>query len=256
MPSPGETGHGYRVRGATVLRREADNVLTMQDRVGASLVVPTSGTFQLLDAGGNVVASPAVTIVSSIATVTVLAASLPSTLAFGGGYREVWTLTYSTGVQVATRPAYVSKYPLQCPVTQADIEDEYPDIGGMMNTSTGNVQNFIDSAWNEILRQLTAKGEWPDAYVDVQSLFTLVREFALEKITAFMALSGTSTTDRSERHRANAAAAWGQVRTRRDLGQSGVADSPDMHAANKAINTRAAPAYRYRRFGTGYGGVR
>ncbi|HEX4935116.1 MAG TPA: hypothetical protein VFV33_18155, partial [Gemmatimonadaceae bacterium] len=81
----------YLVRGRT------QTVSLALYRSGA-LVAPTQSgsTFTLTSpAGVEIVSASAVTVSSSVATFAIGAASLPSTLTLGHGYREKWSLVLS-----------------------------------------------------------------------------------------------------------------------------------------------------------------
>lgn len=255
MPIPGVDGVSHRVRLPAVLTRGRASVSRMETRLGADLVAPTSGTYTLYSSTGSTVYTGTVTIASSIATITVPALSLPSTLALGDGYREVWALTYSGGsVYDATRPAILARYAVHCPVTQADLHNEYPDIASQINATPTTLQGFIDAAWEDVVRRLLSEGKWPEQIVDVETLVEPVRELAFAKFFRFYSVSSPGTerySALSDLHANTYRTSWASVRYRPDIDGDGNADGTQRIGAQGIIRMNAPSFYDYRTTGRG-----
>lgn len=221
----------------------------MEDRLGADLVAPTSGTYTLIDSSGGTVYSGAVTITGSIATVTIPSTSLPVTLSLGDGYRELWSLTYSGATYDATRPAILARYAVHCPVTQADLQNEYPDLASTINASTTTLQGFIDAAWEDVVRRLLSEGKWPEQIVDVETLVQPVRELALSKFFRYCGVGNQNAPHfdtLSERHAQAYKSAFGSVKYRIDSDGNGAADNSTRVSAATVIRMNAPDPYAYR----------
>jgi hypothetical protein len=232
-----------------VLERGRSATVRIEDRLGASKVAPVSGTVTLYGPDGATIATPTVSIVSSVATATISSGDLGATLGYGEGYRLVWTLTYSGGsTQIATQPAILARWALQCPVTQADLEALYPGLPSSLRTADGTAQSFIDEAWAACIRKLLADGRWPDAIIDVDQLHEPVRHAALAMMFRFQAAAGvTGAGDLADKHERMATTAWAGVRVREDGDQDGVADTQNRRGLTFAISRGGATVYRYAR---------
>lgn len=246
MPLPGESGFAPRIRTTVVLERGRAGQLRQEYRSGADMVPPASGTVSLIasPSGAVVFTKNVVAADDDAAVADYDAEDLPASLAFGSGYRIVWDVT-PTGqdhpVQTAV-PAMLARYALHCPVTQADLEGEYPDLAAQLNTTSGNLVSFIDGAWAEVLQRLLAAGQWPDAIVDVDQLAEPVKNFALSKFLRFASVTLNREDLRrwAEDHERLAVAAWGRVAVRRDTNQDGTADSEDRSPPTQPL-VRSAP---------------
>jgi len=240
MPLPTDIGHTYRVTGAAVFARGRAVVTKIETRLGAVKVAPSSGTYTLVAPDGTTVATGAISVVSDVATYSLSAGDLPSTLAFGGGYRERWLCTFSDGtVTEGQRPAYLAREPLYCPTTQADLDARIPGIAGLLNVSSDDLQGWIDLAWADVLQRLLSVGVWPEAIVDVDSLSTGVRELALSYAFEAFATSSPEYGEYAMRHRKAADTAIGSARYHVDRDQDGKADDERRHGM--PIVRRASP---------------
>lgn len=250
MPVPSTAGNSFQVRIPSSLTRGADNALRMEASVNGARVAITGGTFSLYGPTGTaIVDAQNVTVSSGVATYTVLAASLPSTLDMGDGYREVWALTYSGGSAVATRPAILVKYPLICPVTQATIEGAFPAVSDLMRGNTTHLQGFIDQAWVDAVNRLLAAGVIPEHIVDVNQIEKPVRAAALANLFRFFSVTQPQVErwpQLVDSFTREAEASWAvYLRSRLDTDQDGVADSSERTNVGGVLRTNgsAAPAY-------------
>lgn len=249
MPIPTETGAAFRVRIPAVLVRGATSPTKLEPRLGADAVGSAPATYKLLAPDGSEVASGSATVTSGVLSYTVPALDLPATLGFGSGYREVWTVTVSGVVQTATRPAVLARYPLHCPVTQADLENEYPDIARTLRISAESAQGFIDAAWEDTVRRMLQDGMLPESAVDVDALVGPVRNLALAKLFRFKSSEkqpGSREEALASHHEQAYRADWTRMRTRTDLDQDGNADSEDRVGMLGVISRGSPSAYTYR----------
>lgn len=240
MPIPSDIGHSYRVRGAAVFARGRAVTTSIETRLGGSKVAPSSGTYTLTAPDKTSVSTGAVTVASSVATYTIAAVDLPTTLGYGGGYRERWKLTFSDGtVTEGQRPAYLAREPLYCPTTQADLEQQIPGLSSLLGASTTDLQGWIDLAWGDTLERLIQGGQWPDAIVDVDGLAAGVRELALSYTLEAFAIASPDYADQASFHRRRAESLLGSIRYRIDDDQDGYADSERRHG--NPILRRSSP---------------
>lgn len=227
MPVP-ESARTYRVRVPEVYERGRAHTSRLEVRAGGGLVAPSAAVFRLYSATGALVTSGNATIEDdSSLSYTVTADLLPSSLAYGVGWREEWACTFDGVVETATREASLARVALRCPVTQADLEALHPQLARTHGTTTPTLDGYRDEAWAETVRRLSSTGQWPERIVEPTSLVSYVRDLTLHYI--FRAFSASATgveryASLSEQYRLSASSAWSQVRFRQDSDQDGTAD--------------------------------
>ena len=247
MPFDGETQYQFRVRVPQIFERERTQTTALEARKDGALGAPSSGTYTLYSPTRAVVASGAVTVTGSVATRSVTASELASTLSFGENYREVWALVMPDGATyTATRAACLARYELRCPVSQADLTQTDKSLIANLGAFATSLQDYIDDSWAAVLRRLFADGRWPDTVVSVSSLVDPVREHTRYLIYREL-FTATQAGERFERLMSTAwerwEASWGRVSFRVDNDQDGAADSLDRHAAGRVIHRNGAPTY-------------
>ena len=204
-------------------------MVSLEARSGASLVAPTSGTFTLRSPAGVVIVTGAVTIVASVATFTVAAGDLPSTLAYGSGYVEEWDLLIGGVTHYPRRDAYLARRALHCPVTQEDLLGSNPELLRQLGSAASSFDGWRDEVWADALNKLRGGGLWPEQIVEVSSLAPYIRYQTLYRV--FLNLS-VSAPDRytavMAEHKAMAAEAWREIKFTTDADQDGTPDDPSV----------------------------
>lgn len=258
MTVPSESGHSYSVRTTSVLARGMANALRMVDEINGEAVSPVSGVFALIGPDGSTVSTGATATAGGVTTYTIPSGDLPATLAFGEGYREVWTLTYTGAVvKVATRPAVLAKYPLMCNVTQSTLNGLIPNLSDLMRGDVDDLQCFIDNAWVDMVNRMMADGLLPSTIVDVNQLEAHLKYASLAN--AFRAFSITNPQNASwlanaKDYEGKAERAYNSLaRTRLDVDQDGVADSTDRTSVSPVVGLRGGDGWPYRLVGGGGG---
>lgn len=236
-----------------VLGRERTQVSKMACYRDGVLVAPSAGTLTLKDPAGATVASPTVTIVSSIAQATYSAGNLPSTLAFGEGYTEWWDLTVETVSRPVRRLVTLARFELHPPMTVLDItEGEYPDLeqqlGDYSTTASGDtqLQTFMDKAWDHCMRRLWRMGSPAVLLVDSGDVFDWYRHETLQRV--FKALLTMQANERWrelwEYHRDEARAAKDGLRPVQDRDQTGIPDNKGRQAVVMSVHPNTPPRRR------------
>ena len=146
MIPTGQTGYAARVAYPSLLVRGADTAVALPVYRDGALVAPVSGTYRLLGPGGNAIVSHAVSVVSSVATYTIPAASLPNSLTLGEGYMEVWSLVFADQSSEFRRTAALALCPIFPVVTDLDLIAEYQPLGSLLGGGLTTYQGSIDQA--------------------------------------------------------------------------------------------------------------
>jgi hypothetical protein len=225
--STSETVYTFRAPYPQVLARGRAQTARMEVRRNGSLVVPSSGTYSLLDPNGGTLTTGSVTVTSSIATYAIPADALPSTLLLGPGYLEVWALTIDGIVYESTREAGVARFELRPAVSEADLLQEDPDLVDRLGSQT-TVQPWLDAAWARIIRRIWGAAQFPDHILDRTALVDVHRELAQHLLYRWMSQTGApdnAFVARASGHYTAYEAAFSSMTWRRDTDGDGVADS-------------------------------
>lgn len=247
--SSAETIYTFRREFPDVLQRGRDNRVQMPAYLDGVLVAPTAvgSLLQLLDSGGGVVSSPTVSVVASIATATVPAAHLPSTLSYGSDYREVWTLAMPDGsVPDVPQEACVARMRLYPPTGAAALLTAYPGLLTEFGGSIPSLQQFVDRAWGHIIRRLWSLAVWPEVVVSQTQLVEPLEERAYYEImrALYRRTSGTPRWERlMDEHKAGFEATWARMSWRTDADQDGVADGQARVGAGRIVTPNVPPRH-------------
>lgn len=150
-----------------------------------ALVAPTSGTVSVYDASNTaIVSAAAVTITSSIATYSLLAA-LVSGSSRGDGWRVEWALTIDGVVHTFRTDASLVLRALYPSWTEADLYQLQSSLNPNGPAVIHNERDFsdkIDAAYCEIERWLISKGNRPNLILSPTSLYDWGRYLTLALI--------------------------------------------------------------------------
>lgn len=233
MPLPSATGGSARIQQYAVLERERNNARVLPIRLAGAPVTVSSGTYTLYTpSGSKAVDAAAVTGSAGAASYTVLAASVPSTLGYGDGYREEWALTLSTGETPIYRvQAVLARRALHCPITCEDLETRAPSLLRAFGSALASLQVFVDEAWNDLLQWLMRTTPFPDAVVEVDALrphlLNAALGFAFRALASSGGQSAGNALEQAQHYEARALAERGSIAVRVDSDQDGLADSAD-----------------------------
>jgi hypothetical protein len=161
-----------RVRIPDVLERGKAFAAELPIYRDGSLVEPASGTFRLVDESDNeVIASSAVTITDSIATYSISASQLPSTLAYSDSYTQYWDLLLPDGETYSfKRPCALARSALYPVVSDIDLEGEYSSIENLLGAGKTSFQDKIDEAWVRLVQRVRDMGSLEYLIMTPQSL--------------------------------------------------------------------------------------
>lgn len=153
-----------------------DNAITCPLWRNGALVAPTQAgsTVSVYDAANNpIVNGAAVTVTGSIATCTIPASVLPSTLSRGMGWRVEWSLLVAGVVTVYRNSAGLVKCELAPVVTDDDLyrrESALDPAGSAPVSTLTTYQDFIDEAWVTLHGRLVGKGNLPNRIMEPSAL--------------------------------------------------------------------------------------
>lgn len=218
--------------GPDPIQRAADQTLRIDvyDRDSGAASNVTAATLALYNQGGNVLLAPSAgTAANGYALYSLLAATVPDTLAIGEGYREEWALTVGGVVYTIARDAVLCRRVPVMALTLEDLYTRHPEIDGIAPSRQGATAWIpqINEAWVEIQQRLYDRGQRPWLVWSVGSIRQAHLELTLSLIFRTLStgpLGDSRWMSEAERHEARYAAEWDRLRFDVDLDSSGTMD--------------------------------
>lgn len=146
------------------LPRDEDTVVFCPVWFEGDAVEPDSGTVTLYNAGGDALATPAVTVVDGVATATILASTMADE-DYQDKCRLEWALDFTQAGTPATftktfvRPASIVRVQLYPVITDDDLFSVAPDLENFLRGSDQTSwQPQIDEAWNRLQLYIYEQG--------------------------------------------------------------------------------------------------
>ena len=239
--------------------RGREQVVEMRvERAGAVVEVTELGsTFSLLKPDGTAVvdADDVVVDADGVPQYTLTALLLPATLTpLGEGWQEVWELVLPDGTtRTVDREAALCLRPLVPVVSQATLSEDYPTLATFLgNTAHGGIaswQDFISSAWADILGRLIAEGHLPYLVKSSSAFRKAHKELAYSKGFGWLAMHQSTRgnwLEIAEKHSAAYEAAWKAINFKTDDDHDGRVDDDTRRrgGTGSVLHLNAAPARR------------
>lgn len=241
----------YRSAYPDFLQRGRNNTVSMPVYRDAALVAPSAATLTLYSPDHTpILDSVTATITGSVATYTILAASLPSTLDLGEGYLERWVLTLGGVPITVDREAALARVQLAPVITDLDLMARYPDLAALRGVSLVSFQGFIDESWKMIVSRLLGQGVLPYLVISREAFRGPNMELALALIFQWASKNQQNRgnyLELSTTHRQHYETAWGSLNFRTDADQDGHVDDPYRrdHPLGQVVHRSASPSARY-----------
>ena len=245
------TLYAPRIRIHQVLARGKAASVTLPIYRDGALVVPASGTYNLVDESGvDVIAASAVSISGSIATYNIAAPQLPDTLNLSEGYMEHWALVIGGDTFNFKRPCAIARSYLYPVVSDIDLEAQYSDLASLRPASMTSYQTYIDEAWFQIIIRLRELGNLEYLIMDPQALRMAHINLSCYLIFKDFDSSGLGEgryLDLAKEHRSQFANSM-DMNFRYDLNQDGIQDDPNKRRAGQSVIYTCAPPPYWSRF--------
>ena len=166
--------------------------MTVYDTDGVTPLVPTAGTLVVTD-GSEVLEAPVVT-AGSTSTATLLAAS---TAARSTSTRLLltWLLTIAGDTKPYIRSGYLVNNQLYPVLSDLMITRRMPHLLSVLGSEVTTLENWRDSAWNELQRWLIIKGKRLDLALDQWAFVDMHRYWTVEILAGEFLASSTSDVD-------------------------------------------------------------
>lgn len=207
---------------------------------GGALVAPSSGTVSVYDSSGQaIVSGAAATITGSIATYSISAGTLPSTLARGMGWRVEWTLIVGGATTVYRNSAGLVRCELKPVVTDSDLfrrEGGLDPAGDSPISSLTDFQDYLDEAWTTILGRLAGRGNLPHLVMEPSALRECHLLLTLHLVFEdFRTRLNETHGQKADTYHTRFEAAWSALSFEYDSTDSGRSDGRRKRAATSAV---------------------
>lgn len=217
-----------------------DNVISCPLWASGALVAPSSGTVSVYDTSNTAIVSAAtVTVSGSVATYTIPAATLPTTLSRGMGWRVEWTLVVGGVTTVYRNSAGLVRSLLAPVVTDLDLYRREPALNPSANgplTSETTFQAWLDEAWVTILGRLAGKGNLPHLVMEPSTLREPHLYLALSLIFESMGTKlSEANAEKATRYHERFEKAWSELAFEYDASDSGQSDGRRKRAASPTL---------------------
>ena len=260
MSPTGITTYAARVAYPSLLILGRDTRVQLPVYYDGALVAPTSGTYTLQSIGGTAtVSAAAVSIVSSVATYTIPAATLASSLPLGEGYMEVWLLSFSgeAAPREFRRTAALAKCPIFPVITDLDLIGEYDALADQRTGRMASFQGPIDQAWKQVIMRLIEEGRLPYMVRTPDALREAHLHLSLAKLFQSFGLNadGNHWRELAKIEQERYEKAWGSASVQLDQSQNGLVDNPLARASASGVislnggQPRTMNRNTYRRYG-------
>lgn len=230
MNPTGLPTYSARVAYPSLLVQGRDTPVRLEVWRDGALVAPSSGSYQLLALGGAVAYSAAVTVASSVATATIPAATLSSSLMLGEGYMEVWLLSFAgeSSPREFRRTAALAKCPIFPVITDLDLIAEYDALADQQVGRMSNFQGPIDQAWKEIVTKLIQAGRLPYMIRTPDAIREAHLHLSLAKLFQGFGLNadGNHWRELAKIEQERYEKSWNSASVQLDQDQDGLVDNP------------------------------
>ena len=221
---PQQTIYSHRHGLPDFIVRGRANLVECPVYSGSTLTAPSSGTVDVFKGDGTkLVDGQAVTVTADIATYSLAAELLPSTLNLEDNWLIVWSLTLAGSTHTFQRPAALVRRELHPVVTPADVSAIHQDASSLL-ASGQTLANFIDEAWDVLQRRLLAAGRRPYLIISDFALFDVHRHLAAYLLfnDAASSVGDGNWSEMAEHHIDRYEQEWARLSLSYDMDEDGV----------------------------------
>jgi len=247
------TIYAARIRYTELIQRGEANTTELKIYQSGAQVIPTAATLTALKPDGlGIVQDIAATVEpDGTCLYTFPSNQIPETLPLGEGYLLEWTATISGKQYTFRRTAAVTLRKLYPTVSDIDLIEEYANLDSLRPASLSSYEQYILSAWAEILRKIRNMGigyEYlvlsPEAFHDSLkhlALYKIFRDFH-----SALSQSNGRFLDLANEHYANWKREFSSVNMIYDETHKGRSDQPEERTRGRPVIYLTAPSpYRF-----------
>lgn len=249
------TIYAARIRYTELLCRAETNTTELKIYQNGSQVIPTSAKITVLKPDGSGIVQDIAATVQESGTMTYVinASKLPATLTLGEGYLIEWNATIDGNEYIFRRTAAVTLRKLYPTVSDIDLTEEYANLDSLRPASMTSYEQYILSAWTEILRRIRNTGmgyEYlvlsPEAFHDTLKHLALYKIF--KDFHSSLGQSNGRFYDLSQLHYGHYKREYDSITFIYDENHQGRTDEPDDRTKGRPVIYLTAPApYRWMR---------
>jgi len=207
------------------IERARNTPLELRVYSAGAIAAPSAGTISVFDPSNTaLVDGAAVTITASVATYTVLSATV-SGESLGPGWRVEWSLTMpDTNVHVFAQDGALVRHTLHPVITDLDLTARHSDLNSYLPSGTTSWEGWILEAWREVVGRLEGEGRRPELVISPEALRPVHQSITLALICRDLSGAGDANNKwaaLAEHYDQKARDAWGSLSLIYDEGQTG-----------------------------------
>jgi hypothetical protein len=236
-----DTLYAPRIKLVQLLERGKSQTVDLAIYRNGALVEPSSFTYTLKKPNGDLlVDAQAGTVVGSVATYTISAGVLVSSLNLGEGYLEEWALVISGVTYHFRRLAACVLRRLYPVISDGDLTSTYSQLADIRPSSLSSYQTYIDEAWFTMIQRLRREGGGLEYLVMSAESFrgahqNLSLYFIFRDFHSSLGQSNGRYLDLANEHHQQYNHEWKQINFIYDQGHDGNAENPDKRTAKQPV---------------------
>lgn len=244
---PQQTAYSHRHALPDFIVRGRTQIIESPIYNGSTLTAPSSGTVTVYKGDGTkLVDAQSVTITASIATYTLTAGVLPTTLSLEDNWLIVWDLTIASEEHTFQRAAALVRRELHPAVTPADLSAIHQDASSLLAAGQ-TLADFLDQAWDMIQRRLLAVGRRPYLILSDFALFDCHRHLAAYLLfnDAASSVGDGKWADMAEHHLSRYEQEWARLKLTYDTDEDGLVSEDEQGIAGPSAVYLGGPGRAY-----------
>ena len=244
---PQQTAYSHKHSLPDFIVRARTQIIECPVYSGSTLTAPASGTVTVYKGSGSkLVDAQSVTITASIATYTLTAAALPTTLSLEDNWLIVWALTIGSEEHTFQRAAALVRRELHPAVTPDDLSAIHQDASSLLAAGQ-TLADFLDQAWDMIQRRLLAVGRRPYLILSDFALFDCHRHLAAYLLfnDAASSVGDGKWADMAEHHLGRYEQEWARLKLTYDTDEDGLVSEDEQGTAGPSAVYLGGPGRAY-----------
>ena len=242
-----ETLWSARWTGPSMIERGKAQEVSVSIELDGAAASVTSATFTLYQADGATVVDATAAAVAAGTVTGTIASGDTTGKTLGKAWLVRFDVTIAGSVFTFYNDAVLCLARLYCPLAQTDLVARHSDVAALVSASKGNLQDYISSAWAELLGRLYADSVpfWQIRTPSALREWMFARSFALIfRDYSTLLDPGDRYMEHADRYDAQTDKAYDQIRSRIDIGEDNKLEAEAKPIAPIIMLTSGPRRYR------------
>lgn len=213
--------------------------LSLPLATNGATVAPTSGTLTIRKGdGSDLITDQAVTITDEIATYSIGASVLPSSLSLSRDWIAQWSLVVDSVTYRIEWPVALVRRVAVLAASVSDMTTRHTELSAWKADDGPSLQDFLDEAWAELQERLWRERRYPDQSLTPNSfrLPAVYLALSLAFLDYHASAGGTGKyKELSDHYRAEYDQAWAVLQFVQDIDNDGTPDAGETVAGDSVL---------------------